>query len=437
MTSWRSTLNIYADIRMLWVFCLGVCSGFPWALIGSNLSGWLKDEGISRGEIGLLGSVTAIFALNFLWAPLVDSIRLPWSDRFGRRRSWVMLCQAIMLVFVLALAMIDPPGNLGIIGLVIFAIATLAATQDIAIDAFRIDQFEEHEKIKLPAAAAMSVIGWWTGYSWPGALGFSLADSLGWNYVYWLMAGLLLVFILITAFLGEREFRQVNTQARLDLRASTLQGWLSKTFYAPLADFFSRNSVKVALTLLLFIFLFKIGESFLGRMSVVFYKEVGFSNEQIAQYSKMFGWLLTVVFTLLGSVLNTRYGVLKGLVVGGIAMAGSNLMFALLAYAGPVEWLFLATLLVDNFCAAFSSVAFVAFLSSVTGRAFSATQYALLASIGNFGRTSLSGVAGYSVSWLGGWPQFFVLTTVMVLPSLILLWLVREQLAQLIERNKN
>ena len=174
--------------------------------------------------------------------------------------------------------------------------------------------------------------------------------------------------------------------------------------------------------ILVFVFFFKIGEAFLGRMSIQFYREVGFSNEQIAEYSKMVGWIMTIIFTLIGSAINIRYGIVRGLFIGGATMAASNLMFAWIAITGPSETLFLATILVDNFTSAFSSVAFVSFISWLSGRAFSASQYALLASLGSLGRTSLSSFSGQMVDSLGGnWALFFVITAVMVIPGLLLL----------------
>lgn len=435
--SWLSTIKTYQDIRLLWVFLMGVTSGFPWVLIGSSLSGWLKDEGISRGEIGLLGSVSLIYALNFLWAPLVDRLHIPFlAARLGQRRSWILCTQLSMLLAVFALTQITPSAHLGLFAFLAFWVALSSATQDIAVDAFRIEQFSTSENDKTPAAAAVSVIGWWTGYSWPGYLAFSSADQIGWNQVYGLMMVVLLALIAATLLVREpRSLRdQLQHQAEVHMKRLGLNhasAWLAVTVWEPFAEFFRRNGVQIALSLLLFIFLFKIGEAFLGRMSVVFYRELGFSNEQIGQYSKLFGWFLTVLFTLMGSVFNTRFGVLKGLLVGGIAMAGSNLMFAAMAEVGPEPWLFIATLMVDNFTAAFSSVALVAFLSSITGRAFSATQYALLASLGSLGRSSMAGASGYLVDILGSWTLFFVVTTLMVLPSLLILWSLRHKIKNL------
>jgi len=430
MNNWRATLSLYRDPRLWWIFLMGCCSGFPWVLIGSNLSGWLKDAGISRGEIGLLGSVFTVYAINFLWAPLLDRVQLPLLGRLGQRRSWILLCQSVMLICIVLMTMVDPSKQLLLTGVLALAVATASATQDIAIDAFRIDQFSEQEKQFFPAAAALGIIGWWTGYSWPGYIAFNNADQMGWGNVYWIMAAVLTVFIGFTFFVKEpivdRSSLQAASTHEFD-HTSNIKRWLAVTFIGPFKDFFHRNGIQVALTLMLFIFLFKIGEAFLGRMSIVFYKEIGFSNEQIAHYTKLFGWFITVSFTLLGSIVNARFGVFRGLMIGGLAMAGSNLMFAWIARVGPEEWLLMLTLIVDNFTTAFSTVAFVAFLTALTGRAFSATQYAMLASLGNLSRTTLASASGYLVDYLGSWERFFITTTFMVLPSLIMLWMLRHR----------
>jgi len=432
-TSWKATLDRYRDIRLLWIFLMGCSSGFPFVLIGSTLSGWLADGGISRAEIGLLGSVATVYAINFLWAPLVDRVHLPLLGRLGQRRSWILATQVLMLLFVLLVAGLDPTQNLLLTGALFLAIAISSATQDVAVDAFRIDQFAPEEKEKLPPAAAMSIIGWWTGYAWPGYLAFVQADRIGWNGVYLLMAGVLLLLIAFTLIVREpgserdRLQHRAEERYRRQLHTSSVMAWITVTLVEPFAEFFRRNGVRVALTLMLFIFLFKVGEAFLGRMSIVFYKEVGFSNAQIGEYTKMFGWFVTVAFTLIGSAFNTRFGVVRGLLLGGSAMAASNLMFALIAAAGPVEWLLVLTLVIDNFTTAFSTVAFVSFLTLLTGRAFSATQYALLASLGNLSRTTLAGLSGYTVDWLGSWDRFFVVTALMVLPSLLMLWTLRHR----------
>ncbi|OEF93097.1 AmpG family muropeptide MFS transporter [Vibrio splendidus] len=441
--SWMQTFRSYLDKRLLWVFMLGCSSGFPWVLIGSNMSGWLKDAGLTRAAIGYFGSVFAVYAINFLWAPLVDRVKLPVLHAIlGQRRSWIFFCQTIVLIGTLFIAGVNPAENLAFTSMLALAIAIASATQDIAIDAFRIDTFPKSEASKLPQASAMAVIGWWTGYSLPGYLAFVNADSIGWNGVYYGMAGIVAILMLFTLFVGEpttqREALQKEAQQRHNkVVGSKVVAWLSVTVLEPFYDFFKRNGVQVAITLLLFVFLFKIGEAFLGRMSIPFYKEIGFSNEQIGHYSKLIGWGATIFFTLLGSVFNVKFGIVRGLMIGGVAMAASNLMFAWIAQVGPNEHLFLATIIVDNFTTAFSTVAFVSFLTLLTGQAFSATQYALLASLGNFGRTTLASFSGELVDFLNDWSTFFILTSLMVIPSLIMLYSLRHFFTDLLEKAKH
>ncbi|WP_435248712.1 AmpG family muropeptide MFS transporter [Vibrio sp. nBUS_14] len=440
--SWMQTFRSYLDKRLLWVFMLGCSSGFPWVLIGSNMSGWLKDAGLTRAAIGYFGSVFAVYAINFLWAPLVDRVKLPVLHAIlGQRRSWIFLCQSFVLVCTLFIAGVNPANDLMFTSMLALGIAIASSTQDIAIDAFRIDTFPKSDTSKLPQASAMAVIGWWTGYSLPGYLAFVNADSIGWNGVYYGMAGIVAILMLFTLLVGEPKTRRDSLQAEAELRHSKMVGnpvvvWLTVTVAEPFIDFFKRSGFRVALTLILFVFLFKIGEAFLGRMSITFYKEVGFSNEQIGYYSKLIGWGLTMLFTLIGSMVNVKFGIVRGLMIGGIAMAASNLMFAWIAHVGPNEQLFLATLMVDNFTAAFSTVAFVSFLTMVTGQAFSATQYALLASLGNLGRTTLASFSGELVDYLNDWSTFFIVTALMVIPSLIMLYSLRHFFTDLLEKAK-
>nr|WP_176466022.1 MFS transporter [Vibrio metoecus] len=421
---------------------LGCASGFPWVLIGSNMTGWLKDAGLSRTAIGYFGSIFTVYAINFLWAPLVDRVKLPiLHSMLGQRRSWILFCQCIILIGTLLIAGINPANNLMLTSLFALGIAIASATQDVAIDAFRIDSFSKSESSKLPQASAMAVIGWSTGYSLPGYFAFVNADSMGWNGVYYIMAAVVGLLMLFTLLVGEPHTQRDHLQQLAEERhqqivSNRILRWLTVTVFEPFIDFFRRNGFRVALTLLLFVFLFKIGEAFLGRMSIAFYKEIGFSNEQIGYYSKLLGWGITILFTLLGSLVNIKFGIVRGLMIGGIAMASSNLMFAWIAKVGPNEHLFLATLVVDNFTSAFSTVAFVSFLTLMTGQAFSATQYALLASLGNLGRTTIASFSGELADYLNDWSLFFILTAVMVIPSLIMLYSLRHDFTLMLEKAK-
>ncbi|MGB1758476.1 MAG: MFS transporter, partial [Candidatus Puniceispirillaceae bacterium] len=212
-------------------------------------------------------------------------------------------------------------------------------------------------------------------------------------------------------------------------RLAAVGGFLVNTVWGPLGSFFRKNGLSVALTLLGFIFLFKIGEAFMGKMSLIFYKEIGFSKSDIALYSKGLGWVTTVAFTILGGFLAIRSGTVKALLFAGIAMAATNVMFSILAWTGKSEWLFALAVLLDDIAAAFATVAFVTFISLLVDRTYTATQYALLASIGTMGRTTLASSSGALVDWLNGdWGVFFIITAFMVIPSLILLWFIRKHI---------
>lgn len=397
------------------------------------MTGWLKDANLTREAISYFGSVTAVYAINFLWAPLVDRVPILGRQLLGQRRSWILLMQLAIALLTLAISSSNPVNSLIFTSLLAIGVALFAATMDVAIDGYRIDIFSGEPQF-LPAAAAMAVAGWWTGYSLPGYVAFHYADQIGWPVVYQLLTFMLVALAIVTLMLPEpANNRDLLQQKAAERYANAVQHpvslWLTITVVEPFAEFFRRNGVKLALTLIAFILIFKIGEAFLGRMSIQFYREIGFSNEQIADYSKLIGWGATIAFTLLGSLINMHFGVMKGLVIGGITMAGSNLMFAWIAQVGPNETLLLWTILVDNFTTAFSAVAFVAFLTSFTGVAFSASQYALLASLGNFGRTSMAAVSGAFVDWLdGNWTLFFIITALMIVPGLLLLWSIHQQL---------
>lgn len=434
MKSLLQSLTPLLDRRFLIIFMLGFSSGFPWVLHGSVLTLWMQSEGLTRSEIGFIGAVTAIYAFNWLWSPLVDSIRLPWlHQRFGRRRSWIVFTQALLVLCIFFLSFAQPQGNLWLLGVLALGVALASATQDIAVDAYRINIFSRSEfDAKLPYSSAMATTGWWAGYGFiGGALALWLGgESLGfsWPQVYRiLMLIYLLLMVLVLLAPEPPQDADVAEQSATRAEGVHLLAWLQRTIVAPFNEFFVRCGFRLALAILLFLFSFRIGEAMLGRMSLVFYVELGFSTEDIALYQKFFGGLATVVFSLLGALINTRYGVIRGMLVGGIAMAASNLLYAIMAQLGPLPWLFLLTLLIDNFCQAFATVAVISFMSYFTSRTYTGTQFALMTSFSNFGRTTLAASSGAIVDALdGNWPLFFVMTTVIVIPSLLLLvWMGR------------
>ncbi len=438
------SFSYYRDKRLLAIFCLGMASGFPWVLIGSAMTAWLQEAGLSRSAIGLFGSIFVAYSINFFWSPLLDRVRLPLLGRLGQRRSWILLTQCCIIVLCMMMGTLDITSDLYFVALFGVGIAVASATQDIAIDAFRVDSIARHEKEALSGASAMATAGWWTGYGGLGALPFFLIDLpvFEWHTLYWAMAGVMLLLSTTVWWIVEPETQRQATQAQATADYQKVVGthsayskyftWIAVTVIEPFKEFFARNGVRLALSILLFIFLFKIGEAFLGRMSIVFYKEIGFSNSDIGTYSKLLNWWVTIIFAVIGGAVNMKYGIYRGLMIGGIAMASSNLMFALMAMVGPNKALFAATVFVDGFTSAWSSVALVAFISLLCNQAFSATQYALMASLGVFGRTLLASSSGLIVDGLdGNWALFFVLTAVMVIPSLCFLYRIRHDIHRL------
>ena len=446
--SLSETFSIYFDQRMLKILLLGAISGFPWVLIGSSLSLWLKEDGLSRSTVGWAGLIFAVYAFNYLWAPLVDRIQIPYlTKKIGHRRGWIVLMQLLILISLGLWSLINPTENLALVISVGLLIAIASATQDITVDALRIEQIGENEGKSMAAGAAMAVVGWWSGYKLGGVIALFSADYLQ-NFGfenYWQLTFLILGVLVILMNIGLMFVTEKNSDERINKQFlndkiisdklgnnnffSKFTVWIGGTISGPIISFFKKNGFSIALGILSFVFLFKVGEAFLGRMSIIFYKEIGFSKSDIAIYSKTLGWITTVVFTLLGGLFVIRSGVLKAMFLAGIVMAATNILFSILAWSDKSELLFAIAVIFDDIAAAFATVAFVAFISLLVDRAYTATQYALLASIGTAGRTTLASSSGALVDLLNGnWGLFFILTALMVIPSLLILWSLKNKL---------
>ena len=469
--SFSETFSIYLDKRMLRILLLGTISGFPWVLIGSSLSLWLKEEGLSRSTIGWAGLIFAVYAFNYLWAPLIDRLQIPYlTKRLGHRKSWIVLMQTAILVCLVIWSLINPTENLALLITIGLIIAIASATQDITVDALRIEQIGENEGKSMAAGAAMAVVGWWSGYKLGGVIALFSAEyfqNLG-IVDYWQLTFLILGIVVILMNIGlmfvyeqsssDRQLKQKETDELIRNKLgsknifSNIAAWISGTLGGPIISFFRKNGFSIAIGILGFVFLFKIGEAFLGRMSVIFYKEIGFSKGDIAIYSKTLGWITTVIFTLLGGLLAIRSGTIKTMFIAGILMAATNLLFSVLAISEKSELLFAFAVIADDIAAAFATVAFVAFISLLVDRTYTATQYALLASIGTAGRTLMASSSGALVDALENgaiinlkykfinfgsisipsfdnpWAAFFIITTIMVIPSLICLWFIKDKL---------
>src|SRR5699024_849489 len=399
-----------------------------------NLSIRLSDAGVSRTDIGLFALVTTPYAINFLWAPLIDKLRIPFlSQALGQRRSWILTTQFALFAAIIWMGTFSPGEQLGMLAVGALMVTIASATQDIAVDAYRIDSLEPNEQ---SAGASVAIWGWHLGGTLiGGAGGLYLASAFGWGTAYFVLACSLGVSML-AVLLSPEPVRKVplatqqqeenvgaffnNKMPRFFASAFT---WLTNTVIAPFYDFIKRDGWWL---ILMFIFIFKFGDAMLGRMSGVFYREMGFSYTQIANVSKIYGFIANMVGIAVGGMLAYRIGLIRALLVSGVISAIANLSYALLAEQGTMAYLILAVIS-DSFTSGLVTVAFVAYLSSLCNVAYTATQYALLASLGNLSRIWLSASSGYMVDKLeGDWGVFFVITAILALYGIpILLILVR------------
>ena len=410
---WTARLR---DPRYRIIFLFGMASGLPSSLVFATLSIWLREEGISRTSIGLFGSVATPYAINFLWAPLVDRLRIPWlHDALGQRRSWLLVCQALIVPAVVLMGLQDPTHSAAAMAVFALAMTIVSATQDVAIDAYRVEILEEHE---YGTGAAVAIYGWYSGAFLTGAGALYIADLAGWHAAYAAAAAVIAV-VACSVFFA----REPHHPADLEAPARDLGDWLRRSAVAPMTDFFGRLGWLAGLVLAVIVF-YKFGDAMLGRMSGVFYVDLGFSNIDIANYGKTVGLVATLMGVALGGWVTVRIGIVRALFLGAFLMAVANLSFALLAAAGRDYNLFAVVVFCDNLASGMATTAFVAYLSGLCNVAFTATQYALLASLGNFARIQLGALSGWTVDALGGdWTMFFILVAAVSLPAILLLWL--------------
>ena len=407
-------LSIYLRRPVIVVLLLGFSSGLPLALSGATLKVWLTEAGVTLGAVGLFGLVGLPYTLKFLWSPLIDRLPLPVLTRLlGRRRSWLMLSQICLMAALVALGLTNPAEDPWPTAVAALAVAFFSASQDIVIDAFRIESLSEHEQ---GAGAAVIQLGYRIAMLVSGGGALILADQIPWEMVYVAMAGLVLVGFLTALFSPEPSTPPVS------LEGGPAQ-WIKDAVVGPFLDFAMRPG---AFYILIFILLFPLGEAIAGAMSSPFYVDIGFSKTEIGVIAKGLGLGATIVGTLAGGLLVGRIGIARGLLVCGIAQTATTLMFVFLATVGPESWALAVTIAMENFTGGMGTAAFVAYLSSLCSTAFTATQYALLSSFMAVARTFLASFGGYIAQYMG-WVPFFLIATVAALPGLfLLLWIMRR-----------
>ena len=419
---WREAAAVYLERRVLIVFAMGFASGLPLALSAGTLAIWLTKSGVTLTAIGLFAAVGTPYSVKFLWAPLIDRVPLPVLGKLlGRRRSWMVLIQLLLMAAIAFLGLTRPAEAPYATALAALAVAFLSASQDIVIDAYRIEILTPEQQ---GAGAAATQGGYRVGMILSGAGALYLVDSgLSWSAVYAVMAVLLIAGLVVALKAPEPA---VEPSAAPTPRRETFAAQLRDAVTSPFAEFFARNGVRTALLVLVFILLYKLGDAFAGVMANPFYVRIGFSLSEIATVSKMFGVAATLVGVFLGGMVVVRYGVLWSLFGCGVLQMLSNLMFAAQAAIGPEVSFLVLTIGIENLSGGMGSAAFVAYLSLLCNTRYTGTQYALFSSFMAVGRTWLSATSGY-VADQTDWVNFFIISTVIALPGVIMaVWMVKR-----------
>lgn len=435
--SWVDSASVYFERRVLSLLFFGFSSGLPLLLVYSTLSAWLTEVGISKTAIGFISLVGTAYALKFLWSPIVDKMPVPILTRLvGRRRSWMLVSQAVLIVAIYGMAGSNPESADGLWWMIFWAVivAFASATQDIVIDAYRTEILDDE---KLGAGAANLVFGYRVAMLAAGGGSLIVADFAGWSTAYTVMAGLVLVGVAAVLLNPEPAVRRSRESDALEEKGrdflqrnahlpGAVLGVAASVYTAvvcPFAEFMSRRGW---IPVLLFVALYKYGDALLGVMALPFYLEMGFSKTEIGAISKGFGLAMTLIGAGLGGLMVARYGILRALLVCGVLQAASNLVFAVQAWVGYSVPMLMVTIASENLSGGMGTTAFVAYLSSLTNVAYTATQYALLSSLMAFARTIFASGSGWLADQMD-WVSFFLVTTLAALPGLILLiWMLRS-----------
>ena len=405
MSTWLEALRVYRNPRLLAILAMGFASGLPLALTGATLQYWLTESKVSLTNIGLFALVGVAYTLKFVWSPVLDRVPLPWiSARLGQRRSWLIVIQLLLALALVALGSADPAVDPWRTAFFAALVAFLSASQDIVIDAYRIELLREDEQ---GAGAAATQWGYRFGMIASGAGAFALAEFLGWPRTYLAMASLVGVGLVAVVLTPEPPHRAAAA-------GRTFASFLHDAVAEPFREFATRPRW---VAILVFVVLYRFGDALAGGMSTAFYAQLGYTKLEIAGVVKIFGVIATMAGIALGGVIVFRSGTGRSLVGAGVLAALSNFVFVWLAYAGHDLGALSAAIFVENFTSGLVSAAFVAYLSALCNLEFTATQYALLSSLAATGRTVLASSAGWLAEQLG-WPLFFSLTALAAVPGI-------------------
>jgi PAT family beta-lactamase induction signal transducer AmpG len=435
--SWRQALAVYAHPRVCAMLFLGFSAGLPFPLVLTTLSARLRQAGIDRTTIGYFSLVGLAYSLKYFWSPIVDRMPLPLLQGLGRRRSWMLLAQCGVAVGLVLMALGDPAVDAVHIAWLAVFTAFAAATQDIAVDAYRIEAADQEWQ---GAMAATYQIGYQLALICAGAGALTAAAGYGWSIAYLIMAACVAVGIITTLVISEPETRIDRSTLAQEARVIAFlersahwpaplrhaSAWLIGAVVCPFVDFFARNGLRVGVPILLLIVTYRLNYMTMGVAANTFYLDLGFTLKQIALVSKVYGVLMTLTGALLAGMLIKRYGIPKTLFAGWVLLTIANLLYAYIAGIAPgIEWL-AAVVSVDNVANGIAGTAFIAYMSSLTNTAYTATQYALFGTLWSLPAKSLASQWGTIVdAW--GYTPFFIYSAAIGLPALLLIvWLMRR-----------
>jgi MFS transporter, PAT family, beta-lactamase induction signal transducer AmpG len=420
---WLNALRVYRQPRVIAMIFLGFSAGLPFLLVFSTLSAWLRDEGVARSIIGYFGWVGMTYSVKVLWAPIVDKVPLLGLTQWlGRRRSWLLSAQLGIALGLYYLAQLNVETELEQVAICAVFIAFCSATQDIVIDAFRI----EAAAVKFQGAmAAAYVFGYRVALLMAGAGALYIADFYSWQMAYRVMAGLMGVGIVTTLLLKEPAVtltKDVHSLAGGLKPSKKALAWFVEAVISPFSDFFRRFG-RFGFTVLALVAVYKLSDITMGMMANPFYLDLGFTKQEIAQVTKVFGFFMTLLGAFIGGVMVVRHGVMRPLVLGAVLIATTNLLFSFLAVTEPdLQWLAIVVSM-DNLSGGLATAVFIAYLSSLTSSAHTATQYALFSSLMTLPAKFISGFSGVIVDSYGYY-HFFLFAAGLGLPAIILAFIV-------------
>jgi len=404
---------------------LGFSAGLPFLLVFSTLSAWLRDEGVERSVIGFFSWIGVTYSIKVFWAPVVDRLSLPFLTKFlGKRRSWMLLAQLGIVVGLVGMGSSDSHSQLQQIALFAVWVAFCSATQDVVVDAYRIESVNPEYQ---GAMAATYVLGYRIALLVAGAGAFYIADYASWKVAYFVMAAAMSVGLVTTLCLKEPDHKHFDGRLSEDVAVKRQNIWrrLSISFVDavlhPFVEFFGRNG-KVGLLILMLIAVYKMSDITMGVMANPFYLDLGFSKKDIADISKVFGFFMTIAGAAMGGVLVVRYGIMRPLLLGAVMVAATNLLFAVLAVSNPNLLLLAGVISADNLSGGIATSVFIAYLSSLTSTAYTATQYALFSSLMTLPAQLLGGFSGVVVDSYG-YTVFFIYASTVGLPAIVLVLL--------------